>query len=396
MPKEFQSICTCIFVTTNKRTDLDSSDIKVEVFELYYKLRWLRFWRFSMIFAFTAICNKLFKLKLPQEFQSICTCIFVTTNKRSELDSSDIKVEVFELYYKLRWLRFWRFSMIFAFTAICNKLFKLKLPKEFQSICTCIFVTTNKRTDLDSSDIKVEVFELYYKLRWLRFWRFSMIFAFTAICNKLFKLKLPQEFQSICTCIFVTTNNRTELDSSNIKVKVFELYYKLRWLRFWRFSKIFASTAIWNKLFKIKLPQEFQSICTCIFVTTNNRTELDSSDIKVEVFELYYKLRWLRFWRFSMIFAFTAICNKLFKLKLPKEFQSICTCIFVTTNKRTELDSSDIKVEVFELYYKLRWLRFWRFSIIFAFTAICNKLFKLKLPQVSQSICTCIFVTTNK
>ena len=50
-----------------------------------------------------------------------------------------------------------------------------------------------------------------------------MIFAFTAICNKLFKLKLPQEFQSICTCIFVTTNNRTELDSSDIKVEVFEL-----------------------------------------------------------------------------------------------------------------------------------------------------------------------------
>ena len=55
-----------------------------------------------------------------------------------------------------------------------------------------------------------------------------------------------------------------------------------------------------------------------------------------------------------MIFAFNAICNKLFKFKLPKEFQSICTCIFVKTNKRTELDSSDINVEVFELYYKLR------------------------------------------
>ena len=55
-----------------------------------------------------------------------------------------------------------------------------------------------------------------------------------------------------------------------------------------------------------------------------------------------------------MIFAFTAICNKLFKFKLPKEFQSICTCFFVTTNNRTELHSSDIKVEVSELYYKLR------------------------------------------
>ena len=115
-----------------------------------------------MIFAFTAICNKLFKLKLPQDFQSICTCIFVTTNNRTEHDSSDIKIEVFELYYKLRWLRF---SIIFAFTANCNKLFKIKLPQEFQSICTCIFVRTNKRSELDSSDIKVEVLELYYKLR---------------------------------------------------------------------------------------------------------------------------------------------------------------------------------------------------------------------------------------
>ena len=241
-----------------------------------------------MIFAFTAICNKLLKLKLPQEFQSICTCIFVTTNKRTELDSSNIKVEVFELYYKLRWCVFWLFSMIFAFTAICNKLFKLKLPKEFQSICTCIFVTTNKRTELDSSDIKVEVFEIYYKLRWLRFfWRFSMIFAFTAICNKLFKLKLPKEFQSICTCIFDTTNKRTELDSSDIKVEVFELYYKLRWLRFSRFLMIFAFTAICNKLFKLKLPQEFQSVCTCIFVSTNKRTELDWLVVtKIEICKL--------------------------------------------------------------------------------------------------------------
>ena len=137
---------------------------------LYYKLRWLRFLAISMIFAFTAICNKLFKLKLPKEFQSICTCIFVTTNKKGWTWQFRHQSWSFRTLLQIALTAFfWLFSMIFALTAICNKLFKFKLPKEFQSICICIFVTTNKRAELDSSHIKVEVFELYYKLRWLRF-----------------------------------------------------------------------------------------------------------------------------------------------------------------------------------------------------------------------------------
>ena len=59
------------------------------------------------------------------------------------------------------------------------------------------------------------------------------------------------------------------------------------------------------------------------------------------------------FWRFLIIFTFATICNKLFKLKLPQEFRSVCNCSFITTNKGTEQDSLDTKVEVFELYYKL-------------------------------------------
>ena len=60
------------------------------------------------------------------------------------------------------------------------------------------------------------------------------------------------------------------------------------------------------------------------------------------------------FSRFSMIFTFPTICNKLFKLEVPKEFPSICTCSFITINEGTQLYSLDIKIIVFELYYKLR------------------------------------------
>ena len=51
----------------------------------------------------------------------------------------------------------------------------------------------------------------------------------------------------------------------------------------------------------------------------NQGTELDSLDIKDVDFELYYKLS-LLFCRFSMVFPFTAIYNKLYILKLPLEF----------------------------------------------------------------------------
>ena len=55
-----------------------------------------------------------------------------------------------------------------------------------------------------------------------------MIFTFAAICNKLFKLKLLQEFRSLHISIFVTTNQGTELYSLHLKDEVFKLYYKLR------------------------------------------------------------------------------------------------------------------------------------------------------------------------
>ena len=222
--------------------------------------------------------------------------------------------------------------MIFAFTAICYKLLKLKLPQEFQSICTCIFVTTNKRTELDSSDIKVEVFELYYKLRWCVFWRFSMIFGGWSGGAKVlcilhhWGVQLILAYSWARPAILVVGKSRGGMFlfllflhfhscSSFFPVPLFHLLYSLLSL----FSLSLGDDTKWPSRVDVSL---------------------NPNTIKIDDFRFY------------------AICNKLFKLKLPKEFQSICTCIFVTTNKRTELDSSDIKVDVFELYYKLRWLRF--------------------------------------
>ena len=67
---------------------------------------------------------------------------------------------------------FWPFSIIFTFATICNKLFKLKIHKKFRRICSFSFVTTNYETQLDSLDMKNKVVELYYKLRWV--WLFAM------------------------------------------------------------------------------------------------------------------------------------------------------------------------------------------------------------------------------
>ena len=53
-----------------------------------------------MIFVFAAICNKLSKLKLLQEFRSVHISIFVTTNQGTE--RLDIRDEVFKLHYRLR------------------------------------------------------------------------------------------------------------------------------------------------------------------------------------------------------------------------------------------------------------------------------------------------------
>ena len=79
-----------------------------------------------MIFTFAAICNKLSKLKLLQEFRSLHISIFVTTNQGTKLYSLHLKDEVF--ITDCVDLVFQRLSMIFTFVAICNKLSKHKLP----------------------------------------------------------------------------------------------------------------------------------------------------------------------------------------------------------------------------------------------------------------------------
>ena len=55
-----------------------------------------------MMFTFAAICNKLSKLKLLQEFRRLHISIFVTTNQGTELYSLQIKGEVFKFHYRLR------------------------------------------------------------------------------------------------------------------------------------------------------------------------------------------------------------------------------------------------------------------------------------------------------
>ena len=351
-PRSFQSICTCIFVTTNKRTELDSSDIKVEVFELYYKLRWLRFFGdFRWFSHLPQFVINFSNLNSPRSFKVYVPVFSLQLIRGLNLTVQTSKLKFSNFITNCVDCVLWRFSMIFAFTAICNKLFKLKLPMEFQSICTSIFDRTNKRTELDSSDIKDEVFELYYKLRWLRFFGdFRWFSHLPQFVINFSNLNSPRSFKVYVPVFSLQLIRGLNLTVQTSKLKFSNFITNCVDCVLWRFSMIFAFTAICNKLFKLKLPMEFQSICTSIFDRTNKRTELDSSDIKDEVFELYYKLRWLRFWRVSMIFAFTAICNKLSKLKLPQEFQSVCTCIFVSTNMRTELDwLVETKIEIFKL-----------------------------------------------
>ena len=125
----------------------------------------------------------------------------------------DIKTKILKFITNCVDFDFWRFLFIVTFTTIFNKLLKLELPHEFRSICTSIFVKTNQRTEMDSFDIKDEDFEVYYKLRWLFFLAISDDCHIHPNLKKkiLFKLELPYEFWSICTCIFATTNERTEL-----------------------------------------------------------------------------------------------------------------------------------------------------------------------------------------
>ena len=80
-----------------------------------------------MTFTFDAICNKLSKLKLLQEFRSLHISIFVTTNQGTELYSLDIKDEVSNFITDCVDLVLGRLSMIFTVAAICNKLSKHKL-----------------------------------------------------------------------------------------------------------------------------------------------------------------------------------------------------------------------------------------------------------------------------
>ena len=62
----------------------------------------LVFRRFSMIFTFAAICNKLSKLKLLQEFRILHISIFVTTNQScSVLILVESKIQVHILWNSL-------------------------------------------------------------------------------------------------------------------------------------------------------------------------------------------------------------------------------------------------------------------------------------------------------
>ena len=101
--------------------------------------------------------------------------------------------------------------MIFTFAAICNKLFKLKCLREFRSICICSFVTTNQGQNCTVYALKMEISNFITNCVELVFRRFSMIFTFAVIYNKLSKLKLLQEFRSLHISIFVTTNQSSSV-----------------------------------------------------------------------------------------------------------------------------------------------------------------------------------------
>ena len=113
---------------------------------------------------------------------------------------------------------FLRFSMLFPFAAICNKLSKLEL--------LYAHIIRGQNWTVKTSKMKFSNF--IANCVDFAFWGLSMIFTFAAVCNKLSKLKLPQDFRSLCTRIFITTNQGIEMDSVHIKDEVFDLYYELR------------------------------------------------------------------------------------------------------------------------------------------------------------------------
>ena len=62
---------------------------------------------------------------------------------------------------------------------------------------------------------------------------------------------------------------------------------------------------------------------------------------KREIFKFIKNGVDIAFWQFSMIVTFTTLCDKFFKLELPKEFRSICTSSFVQANQGTESSSCE-------------------------------------------------------
>ena len=297
---------------------------------------------------------------------------------RSELDSSDIKVEVFELYYffgDFRWFSHLPQFVINFWNLNCPRSFKVYVPVSSLQLIRGLNLTVQTSKLKFSNFITNCVDAFFGDFRW-----FSHLPQF--VINFL-NLNSPRSFKVYVPVSSIQLIRGLNLTVQTSKLKFSNFITNCVDCVFWRFSMSLAFTAICNKLFKLKLPKEFQSICTCIFDTTNKRTELDSSDIKVEVFELYYKLRWLRFWRFSMIFAITAICNKLFKLKLPQEFQSVCTCIFVSTNKRTELDWLVVtKIEICKL--RNSWCNFSLKSLLQIAANV--KIIEKRLKQVQRNL----------
>ena len=67
----------------------------------------------------------------------------------------------------------------------------------FVHVCTCIFITTNQWHNWINEVFKLKYSNLITNCFEFAYWRVSIIFTFAAICNKLVKIKLPQEFQSI-------------------------------------------------------------------------------------------------------------------------------------------------------------------------------------------------------
>ena len=104
-----------------------------------------------MIFTHAAICNKFVDLDLPK-FSDVYVLVssllpirgLSWTPYTSRLGYSNFITNCVEF-------AFYRFSMSFPSTAICNKLFKLKLSRNSRSV---YLVHSQQLTEQDSLDIK--------------------------------------------------------------------------------------------------------------------------------------------------------------------------------------------------------------------------------------------------